>query len=519
MWRPRTAAEKGAADEAVRFIGHLRHGKGRWVGKPFTLLPWQANDVIRPLFGSLRGDGRRQYRTAYVEVPRKAGKTQIAAAVALKLLLADGEAEGEVYTAASDRDQASLVFNAAAQMVRTSPKLNRICRIVDHTKRIVVTGGPYIGSVLRAIPADAAGAHGFNASGVVADELHTWPNRELWDVLSTSMGARTQPLMMAITTAGFDRTSLCWELHEHARQIRDGVLEDPSFLAALYGADDGDDWLDPKVWRKAHPSLGETVQEEWLASEALRAQQMPGYQNAFRRLYLNQWTSGEARWLEMALWDGCAGRVSDRVRRPCYGGLDLSSTRDITAFVLVFPPEDPNGDFEVLPHFWIPEERLRERVKADRVPYDVWRQQGLLTATAGNVVDYAAVESYIQAASVKYDLRELAYDRLFNAEYISQRLGDVGLKMVPFGQGFLSMSWPTKELERLVLQRRLRHGGNPVLRWMADNVQVEQDAAGNLKPSKRKSTQRIDGIVALIMALDRALRQEAPARPVLLGSA
>lgn len=516
IWQARNASEQAAADDAVKFIGHLRHGKGKWVGQPFTLLPWQEQEFIRPLFGALRPDGLRQYRTAYVEVPRKAGKSQIAAGVGLKLLLADGEAEGEIYLAASDRDQASIVFRAAAQMVRTSPRLRALCHVIDHTRTIAVTKGPYAGSFLRAIAADASGSHGFNASGVVADEVHTWRDRELWDVLSTSMGARTQPLMLAITTAGYDRTSLCWELHEHARQVRDGYLDDPSFLPVLYGAQEGDDWLDPKVWRKAHPSLGVTVQEDWLASEAKRAEQMPGYQNAFRRLYLNEWTAGESRWLNMGLWDACSLPLPESLEaRPCYAGLDLASVRDLTALVLIFPPDDPEqGTFHVLPHFWIPEEGLQARVRRDRVPYDVWRDQGLLTVTEGNATDYLAIERHIQAASLKYELRELAVDRAWNAEYVSQRLGDAGVSIVPFGQGYMSMTWPTKELERLVLQRRLAHGGNPILRWMADNVQVEQDAAGNLKPSKSKSTEKIDGIVATIMGLDRALRGEGSTRSV-----
>lgn len=512
MWEPRNEAERRAADDAVRFIGHLTHTRGRWAGSRFDLLPWQR-EIIRPLFGALRPDGTRQHRTAYIEIPRKAGKSELAAAVALRMLFADHEAGGQIYGAAADRDQASLVFDVAAQMVRNSPALSQRARIIDYSKRIIVTRGVSAGSYYRAIPADAAGSHGFDASAVVFDELHTQPNRDLWDALVTSTGARLQPLVFGITTPGYDRLSLCWELHEYARQVLEGIVDDPTWLAAIYGAPEGADWTDPAVWRAANPSFGVTVSEDYYAQQAQQAKQTPTFENTFRRLLLGQWTSNETRWMPMHEWDACATPIdlASLEGRHCYAGLDLSSTTDMTALSLVFPPEDPSsGQYRVLMRYWVPADNIVERGRRDRAPYETWARQGLIDATEGNVVDYASVEREIRKLALRYQLLRVAVDRGFNAEYLSQRLRDQGIEVVNFGASFLHMSYPTKELLRLTLQRRIAHGGNPVLRWNVDGTLAEHDAAGNIRPSKAKSTQRIDGTVALIQGLDLALRSEGP---------
>lgn len=433
----------------------------------------------------------------------------LAAGLALYLLFADGEAGAEVYGAAADLDQARIVYAAAADMVRRSPLLSKRGRVIDSSKRVI-----YGNSFYRAIPADAAGAHGFNANGIVFDEVHVQPNRELWDVLTTSTGSRRQPLTFAITTAGFDRNSLCWELHDYALKVQNGVIDDPTFLPVVYAADETDDWRDPAVWAKANPSLGETVSVEYLANEAKRAEEVPAYENTFRRLHLNMWTRQETRWLSIDKWDGCGEPVEreDLHGRPCYAGLDLASTTDIAALVLVFPNDD--GSFDVLPHFWIPGDAMVDRSRRDRVPYDVWVRQGLIEATEGNVIDYKAIMLTLDRLAQEYDLREVAYDR-WGATQLIQDLQEGGMTVIPFGQGFASMSPPTKELLNLVLSKRLRHGGNPVLRWMADNMVVRTDPAGNTKPDKAKSTERIDGMVALIMAIDRATRHEnSPKRSI-----
>lgn len=509
MWRPRNQAERERAARAVRFVAFLQHTKGRWAGQSFDLLPWQR-DIIEPVFGTLNPDGNRMKRTVFCEVPRKNGKSEIAAAIALYCLFADEEPGGEVYGAASDRDQASIVFNVAADMVRRNETLRRRSRIIDHNKRIVVTKGVSAGSVYRAIPADAHGSHGFNASAIIFDELHVQPNRELWDVLTTATAARSQPLTFAITTAGYDRNSICWEMHEYARQVIEGVVEDETWHAAIYAADPKDDWQDRETWRKANPSFGVTVSEAYFAQQARQAASSPTYENNFKRLHLNVWTSQESRFIPMLDWDEHTPEVDEQRLggKVCYGGLDLSSTTDLTALALVFPPPDDDGEFEVVMRFWTPAARLSDRARQDRVPYRHWADAGLLEVTEGNVVDYEAVEREVQKLSLKHRLPQVAVDRLFNAEYLAQRIGGTGIEVERRGMGYLDMSFPTKELLRLILQRRLRHGGHPILRWMADNLMVEQDAAGNVKPSKAKSTQRIDGMVALILALDLALRHQ-----------
>ena len=334
--------DKDAANLAVRFFEKLLlHSKGEWAGKPFKLQDWQREDIIRPLFGWKRKDApkiedcTRRYRTAYIEIPRKNGKSTLCAGLALYLLFADGEPGAEVYSAAADTDQARIVFEEAQRMVETSPALSEHGQI--YRRSIIVKSER---STYRVISADAHTKHGFNAHGIVFDELHAQPNRELWDVLNTSTGARRQPLMIMITTAGvYDPNSICWEQHEYARQVLNGAIDDPSYFAYIAAADEDDDWTSPVVWAKANPGLGETIKLDYLEAECRRAIQSPAYQNTFRRLHLNQWTSQDERWLDMAAWNACKREFPDLKGRACFGGLDLASTTDIAAFVLCFPPE------------------------------------------------------------------------------------------------------------------------------------------------------------------------------------
>jgi len=496
------------AEHAVRFISLLRHVKGKWAGHPFTLYPWQEQ-IVRELFGTVNPDGTRQYRTAYIEIPRKNGKTSLAAALALYMLAADGEQGAEVYSAACDREQASLAFDVAASMVRQLPALRKRLRVIDSQKRIIC---PATNSFYRAIAADAAGAHGYNAHAVIADELHAWPNRELWDVLTTSTGGRQQPLIVAITTAGYDRNSICWEQHQYARKLLDGVIEDPSFYPVIYAADEADDWEDETTWRKANPALGDFRNLDEMRQLYQRAKETPALQNTFRRLYLNQWTSQDIRWLDMAAWDACGGVVDLEALkgRDCYIGLDLSTTTDLTAVVAAFPLD--GGNVAVIPHFFIPADTAREKEKKDRVPYLTWAKQGYVTTTPGNVIDYEFVEQFIKELARRYHVLEVAYDR-WNADALIQRLQQDGAEVVPVGMGYASLSAPTKYLEALVMGRQLQHGGNPVLRWCCDNTMCEQDSAGNLKPSKAKSTQRIDGIMALVLAISRLMLRQNKVNP------
>lgn len=491
--------DERAATVAERFFDRmLVHIEGPLAGKPFVLEPWQRA-IVRELFGRKVGK-LRQYRKLYLEVPRGNGKSTFAAGLALYLLSVDGEQSAKIYSAAADREQASIVFETAEKMVKASPFLSsRIRTYRNRTMVYEATGSKYI-----ALSSDAYTKHGLNPHGIVFDELHAQPNRELYDVLNTAMGKRSQPLMIMITTAGYDRNSICWQQHEYARQVAAGIIDDPTFYSVIYAAPEDADWTDPATWRMANPNYGVSVHEEFLRQECEVAKAIPAYQNTFRRLYLNQWTQQESRWIDMQAWDKCATALPDLSGRVCYGGLDLASTTDIAALALAFPPNAEGEPFYLLPLFWIPEERMIERERRDRVPYSTWVRQGLVTATPGNVIDYAYIRQQINELAKVYDLREVAFDP-WNATQLSVQLQDDGINMIEMRQGFASLSGPSKEFLRLVLAGLVAHGGNPVLRWMADNVVTRQDPAGNVKPDKSKSMNRIDGIVASVMAIGRAM--------------
>lgn len=496
--------DKEYADFAVAFIESLCHTKGTWAGKPFELMDWQEQ-IIRDLFGILKPNGYRQFNTAYIEIPKKNGKSELAAAIALLLTCGDGEQRAEVYGAAADRQQASIVFDVAADMVRMCPALNKRVKILASQKRLIYEP---TNSFYQVLSAEAYSKHGFNVHGVVFDELHSQPNRKLYDVLTKGSGdARMQPLFFLITTAGTDTHSICYEVHQKAQDIIDGRKIDPTFYPVIYGADDTEDWTSPKVWKKCNPSLGETIGIDKVKTACESAKQNPGEENSFRQLRLNQWVKQAVRWMPMDKWDKCAFAVreDDLIGRVCYGGLDLSSTTDITAFVLVFPPLDEDDKYIILPYFWIPEDTLDLRVKRDHVPYDVWERQGYLQTTEGNVIHYGYIEKFIEKLGERFNIREIAFDR-WGAVQMVQNLEGMGFTVVPFGQGFKDMSPPTKELMKLTLEQRIAHGGHPVLRWNMDNIFVRTDPAGNIKADKEKSTEKIDGAIATIMALDRAIR-------------
>lgn len=499
-----SAYDKSAADYAVAFIENLCHTKGTWAGKPFELIDWQEQ-IIRDLFGTLKPNGYRQFNTAYIEIPKKQGKSELAAAVALLLTCGDGEERAEVYGCAADRQQAAIVFDVAADMVRMCPALSKRVKILASQKRLIYTP---TNSFYQVLSAEAYSKHGFNIHGVVFDELHTQPNRKLFDVMTKGSGdARMQPLYFLITTAGTDTHSICYETHQKAKDIIEGRKIDPTFYPVIYGADESDDWTDPKIWRKANPSLDITVGIDKVKAACESAKQNPGEENSFRQLRLNQWVKQAVRWMPMEKWDKCAFAVDeDELEgRVCYGGLDLSSTTDITAFVLVFPPLDEEDKYIILPYFWIPEDNLTLRVNRDHVPYDVWERQGYLQTTEGNVVHYGFIEKFIERLGERFNIREIAFDR-WGAVQMVQNLEGMGFTVVPFGQGFKDMSPPTKELMKLVLEQKIAHGGHPVLRWNMDNIYIRTDPAGNIKTDKEKSTEKIDGAVATIMALDRAIR-------------
>ncbi len=550
---PTSHYDKAKADRAVAFIENLCHTKGKWAGKRFWLLPWQEQ-LIRDIFGIVKPDGNRQFRTAFVEICKKVGKSELAAAIALYLLYADNEPSAEVYGAAADRQQASIVFDVARQMVEMSkselaaaialyllyadnepsaevygaaadrqqasivfdvarqmvemsPALMKRSKLMSATKRIVNYGNAGFYQVLSA---EVGSKHGFSISGLVFDEIHTQPNRQLYDVLTKySSDARQNPLHFIITTAGNDRHSIAFELHTKAVDILEGRRVDPTFYPVVYGLKDDEDWEDEANWYKVNPSLGYTVDIERLRDAYREAKQNPADEITFKWLRMNMWVSSTTSWIPDAIFMKGDEPIDMRLLegRDCYAGLDLSSTGDITALVLIFPPRNSDEKYILVPYFWVPEETIPQRVKANSVPYDVWENQGHLLATEGNVIHYDFIEKFICDLGEKYHILEIAVDR-WNATQMIQHLEGVGFTMVPFGQGFASMSTPTKEFYRLLMEGQIIHAGHPVLRWMAGNVVIETDAAENIKVTKAKSKEKIDGIVASIMALDRCIRNQ-----------
>ena len=658
---PTSHYDKKKADKAVRFIEMLKHTKGKWAGKRFWLFPWQEQ-VIRDIFGVVDANGKRQFRTAYVEIPKKNGKqlaldtsiptpdgfttmgdlkvgdvvfdekgmpchvvaksavddteqayrltfkdgssivagarhlwdceyiygkrknvlwntkkihrkfaggkaviripvckplhekvygkvpgdyhyildiqpvphpvkmqciqvdspshlylagpsmvpthnSELAAAIALYLLYADGEASPEVYGAAADRQQASIVYEVARQMTEMNPILMKLSKIMTAGKRIVYSRNSGFYQVLSA---EVGTKHGLNVSGLVFDELHTQPNRQLYDVLTKGSGdAREQPLYFLITTAGTDRESICYEVHTKAVDILAGRRIDHTFYPVVYGLSDEEDWTDEENWRKANPSLGQTIQIERVRDMFREAMNNPAEENVFKQLRLNMWVSSLTRFIPEHIYDiGNEPIDLEALKgRDCYAGLDLSSTDDITAFVLMFPPRTEDEKYIMLPFFWIPEDTIPQRVRRASVPYDVWRKQGYLNATEGNVIHYGFIEKFIEKLGEQYHIKEIAFDR-WGATQMTQNLEGMGFTVVPFGQGYQSMSPPTKEFYKLLMEGRIIHGGNPIMRWMAGNVVVDRDPAENIKPTKAKSPEKIDGIVAAIMALDRCIRHE-----------
>lgn len=510
-WYDREAASY-AVEFFAAFLHHIKNSEAALAGDPFVLQPWQEHRVIRPLFGWKRArDGTRRYRTAFVFLPRKNGKSTLASGVALLLLAADHEPGAEVYSAAGDRKQAGIVFDMAAKIVQGSEEL--YSRVTVRRNQLLY---PQLDASYTALSADAYTKHGLNAHGIIFDEMHVQPNRELYEVLHTSMGSRSQPVEFIISTAGSDQYSVCYELYDYASKVESGELDDPEFLPVLYGVTREDlekepeCWMREETWARANPNLGVSVRLDYLRAECERAKSMPAYENTFKRLFLNIWTEQSVRWMPMHYWDASPqAPVDEEVLRGMrvFGALDLSAVRDLTAAVFVGHRPCAAGEQPrvfVFCRFWLPEENLKERIRYDRVPYDRWAREGWLTLTPGNVVDHDRVREEVRHVGDAFALREVAIDR-WNAAQITTQLTADGLTVVPFGQGFASMSEPMKEVERLVLAGLLDHGGNPVLRWCVQNTAAVTDDAMNIKPSKDKSTGRIDGLVALVMAVGRLI--------------
>lgn len=517
--------DETAAKIAIAFYSVLRHWKGEWAGTPVHLEPCQQF-WIWSLFGWKRDDGTRRFQTAYLEVARKNGKTTWAAGVGLFLGFVDGESGAEIYSAATKKDQAKIVHNDATQMVNRSPQLKQKIKSYRNNLHEISSGSKF-----EPLASDTDSLDGLNAHGIIADELHAWRGNALWGVLKTSTGSRRQPLMMAITTAGVDQQGICYQQREYVAQILKGIIVDDDFWGIIYTLDkkldwpdlqvrgEGesdpnqafeDDWEDEDCWVKANPLLGVSKKWRTMRNEAREAKNKPAELNNFLRWQLNIWTQAVTRWVNPIKWVECGDLTVDAdelVGRTCYAGLDLSEVYDLTALQLVFPPVEEDEPYKVLCFFWLPEDNMYERVRKASIPYDVWARMGFIELTPGNVVDYDFILAKLGDLAEKYDIRECGFDR-WGAAMVTQHMQEMfgNEWVVPIGQGFASMSPPMKELGKLISSTQIAHGNNPVLTWMADNLVAREDPAGNIKPDKEKSREKIDGMVALIMGIDRATR-------------
>ena len=489
--------DEAAADRVVAFVErHIKHIKGEKGGQPFLLEPFQKK-IVRDLFGwKYRETNLRRFRTAYICLPRKNGKSTLISAIALYMLCADGEPSAECYVAAGDRQQSGIIFEVASSMVRSDSQLNKNLKVfkssVIHEKS---------NSAFKAISAEASTKMGFNASFVCMDEFFVQKDAQLWDALTTSVGARRQPLTIAITTAGYNRESICFKTEEYGRKVSEGVIEDSSFYYVKFACPMDVDWDSEEALRLANPALESgVVKLDYLKREQEKAVKMPSYENTFRMLHLNQWMSSASKWLSDVQWMECNFEevTLDQFKgQRVWCGLDLASVRDVSCLVLLAEIDEK---LVCLPYFWTPKETAFVRSRRDGVDYVGWEKEGLMELTEGDVTDYNYIKERIKEIAEVVNIQEIAYDRWNSSQLVIDLVND-GLPMIPFGQGFASMSAPTKELEKIVLGKELNHGGNKVLRWMCSNLAMKTDPAGNIKMDKAKSSEKIDGMIALVMAL------------------
>ncbi len=484
--------DKKAAMRAIHFIEKLKHTKGEWAGQRFRLEPWQQF-VLWNIFGWKNADGTRRFRYAYIEIARKNGKTALSAGIGLYMLFADGESRPEVYSAATVKDQAKICFSDAVEIVKATDLKNYL---TPYRNSIVYE---LKGGTMKPLSSDYGTHDGLNPSCGIIDEFHAHKDSGMFDVIKSAFGARRQPLMFIITTAGFNKSGACYAYRENVIKVLRGVNEDDSLFGIIYTLDDKSEWEDPKMWIKANPNLGVSLSADYLADQVKDAKNRPEAVRNVMTKNVDLWVDAERTWILDDVWLKCIGTTdpADLKGCACWGGLDLSNVSDITAYVLLF---HKNDRFQLLPHFWIPEEKMLEKIRKENINYDKWAAEGYVTVTPGNVIDYDFVKADILRIVADYDLRISAYDRWNSSQTIID-LQNEGMECNPFGQGYGSMSAPTKEFEKLVLTGKIEHFGNPVLRWMLASTLVKTDPAGNIKPDKEKSTQKIDGIVASIMAL------------------
>jgi len=511
------------AGRACRFFPKfLRHSKGKWAGKPFELEPWQTF-IIWNLFGWYTADGHRRFNTAYVEVARKNGKSTLASGIGLFMMIADGELGAEIYVGATKKPQAYITFDEAKNMVRKSPELANYITAYQHNIHSIELAAKF-----EPLASDSEKQDGLNPHCGIIDEYHAHKDSRLYNVLESGMGARENPLMFVITTAGFNKLGPAKQMRDICGKILDGVIEQDEMFAMVFSMDDEDDWQDDSKWIKSNPSM-ESIDttKDFLYKRFRSVKNDPSKQVDFLTKNLNVWTDASEIWIPDKRWMACNLHEinwDDLKDRECYAALDLSSVEDITCLFLLFPGEEHH---DVLPFFFIPEETVRERSNRDGVPYETWVRQGYIETTPGDTVDYDYIRKrisgyYVLDGQVMHDdnciadhvnLLSIAFDKWNSSQLVNNLTADE-IQMSPFGQGYVSMSTPTKEFKKLILREEINHAGNPVLRWMISNVEIKRDPAGNEKPDKGASKEKIDGPVAGIMALGEYLTEAADSHDV-----
>lgn len=492
--------DRKAAQRAISFIERLKHTKGQWAGLRFKLEPWQQF-IIWNIFGWKMADGTRRFRYAYVEIARKNGKTALSAGIGLYMLFADGESRPEVYSAATVKDQARICFSDAVEIVKATDLKNYL---TPYRNSIVYE---LKGGMMKPLSSDYGTHDGLNPSCGIIDEFHAHKDSGMFDVIKSAFGARKQPLMFIITTAGFNKAGACYAYRDNVIKILRGINEDDTLFGIIYTMDANEEWDNPQMWIKSNPNLGVSLFPNYLEDQVNDAKNRPEAVRNVMTKNVNLWVDAEKTWILDDAWMKCVGttEIEDLRGCECWGGLDLSNVSDITAFVLIF---HENDKFQLLPFFWIPEEKMLEKIRKENINYDLWVKTGFVKVTSGNVLDYEFVKADILQIVEIYDMQSSAYDRWNSSQTIID-LQNEGMECNPFGQGYGSMSAPSKEFEKLVLSEKIEHFGNPVLRWMLSSTLIKTDPAGNIKPDKEKSVQKIDGIVASIMALGEWMTAQA----------
>ena len=492
--------DEDLAKKVITFISMLKHTGGEIAGVQFQLLAFQIKFLIDVVCTKHRDTHYRRYTTAMLMLPRKNGKTELIAGVLNYFLFADNEKGKEIYCAANETDQAKILYMATETMIKQNKTLEKKCTRYKSTRTIEKSGE--FEDFVKVLTSNADTKDGLKPYVVVYDELHAAKNSELYTVLEEGMAHRTEPLYIIISTAGYNHQGIMKSKYDYAKKVQEGVIKDHSFYSMIFEPSEDDDWEDESTWIKVNPALGYGVKMDYLRNKFIKAQHSGEDEVAFKTKHLNMWTNSAVTWIKDETWKASYKHDIDEaelVGRECYAGLDLASTTDVAAFVLLFPNDDDN--YDVLCRFFIPEDNMRERSRRDKVPYESWVREGYITATSGNVIDYAFIEEQIKQDCENFNVKEIAYDR-WNASQLVTNLENDGVsQMIQFGQGFQSMSSPTKMIETLVLQEKLNHGNNPVLTWMMSNVTLKKDPTDAIKIDKSKSSEKVDGMVALAMAL------------------